>query len=198
MSAKLLSEILNTPTTCDLTPERKRLLKEDAARPVNIPFGHHLFKVDFDEAKVPPNGLSSDYAWHIPGLIYTIIGMDQSMLQMFATSIKTSIRCKHYIAGQQLMAPAVTSGKSNNPWMFTVQGLDAELGEKFRQYTSSYLFSKEGKVTWSLRWERFYIQDPFTKLEHKIPVWIALPANKSGRRFTADATHSSIVLSVQL
>jgi hypothetical protein len=198
MSAKLLSDILQTPATCDLTPERKRLLKEDAARPVNIPFGHHIFKVDFDETSTTPTSLSDDYEWLVPGLIYTIVGMDQSMLQMFANSIKKSIRCKHYVSGTQLMAPVVHPGKSNNPWMYTVQGLDRELGEQYRKFTSSYLFAKDGKITWSIRWERFEIQDPFTRLPHKIGVWVALPASKSGRRFTANSNGNSIELTVTL
>lgn len=198
MSASLLNDILTTPISCDLSPETKRQIQEDLARPANIAFGHHIFKVDMDKDTGFAKELADDYDWLVPGLIYTIIGMDQSMLQMFADAHKQSIRCKHYVAGKHLMAPAAYPAPSSNPWMYTVQGLDKELGRKFREYTSSYLFSVNGKISWSIRWERFEIQDPFTRTPHKVKLWVALPASKTGRRFTGKAVNDVVELSVTL
>lgn len=130
-----------------------------------------------EQVEPSPTYLGSDYAWHVLGMAYWVVGLDRSAFDLFATALNKSVPVKTYRAESPIFTVQGTDG--DPVWSRIVQGIDHTLNPLFVEHLESYEFRRPQGVC-SVRAETMRVADPFAAEKRGVTVTIWLPY-KPGR-----------------
>jgi len=168
-----------------LNPSEAEEATKVLRRPVNEPAGHtdlkELRAAHIEEISPSPARLDHDKLWFFPGLAYCMMRMDRSLFELYSWATDKAVSVMSYRADKPI---ALFHGAdiSDNPWFYTVQGVDQGLGKLFSDYISTYRFrDSKRNAEWRLVPTATRIADPFANSEG-IDVTLLLPANLTSNR----------------
>ena len=152
-----------------------------------------------------PNNLDRDWLWVAPGLLYTIVGLDKSIFQLFSHALNTGIPVRTYQSQEHVFKfgnPIVDA----NPWFSIVQGIPLDKEAEFVGFVESFLFRRQtakGVLEFTVACRRSRIADPFRQSIPKegVDVILLLPQVVGGNeviiRNPAGLLLETPVLSIQ-
>lgn len=145
-------------------------------RPPKDPVSAEEVKKADDAPATEATELDESKVWFFPALVYTLIGLDRSMFELYAWESGNEFTYNTV----RTPAPVATFDGvdiSKSAWFHTVQGLDQSLSLDFIDYMSSFLFrDPSGAKEWAINFTEVRMRDPVWKGDPRpVDIVFALP-----------------------
>lgn len=155
-----------------LNPEEAAKAHEILARPQGVPFNRKDVATlrKREEIAPPPKWLDQSMVWYFPGLVYSVVGLDKSLFELYMADTGVDLKPITHCADRPVVGFHGVDVRPNK-WFYTVQGIEADYASDFDRFLMTLGLRKKANL-WSIGLTRVPIPDPF--MAAYVPVEVAV------------------------